>query len=84
MRITVGAPVIAFQLPCGLGAELYHLPAPGLLLDAADSASTLCGLSGLVYVYAGPLRRRRMCSVCRDAAPGALQLDGSYDARRAA
>lgn len=88
MRIELGAPIILFTLPGGLGDDVYHLPAETAALPGwhgrpqrrryADldmpptEWPTLCGLQGIVYAYNGTMRQRHMCGVCRPAAPGTL------------
>jgi hypothetical protein len=87
VRVVVGAPIVLVSLPGGLGDSLYHLPAQRLRaprwrlrsVTTSESWETLCRLSGLVYALNGPVRERRLCSVCRAAAPAAeLRIDGSY------
>lgn len=93
MRIEISAPVVIADLPGGLGADLYHLPASTRTIAAGartsqrtladgihdDDWPTVCSLDGLVYAYNGPIRRRRMCGVCRQHAPDELlTADGDY------
>lgn len=76
MIIEVGAPVVLVE---GVD-ELWHLPPT--LTGRPLKAFALCGLQGVVYAYDGPVRRRRLCSVCRTRRPDAfLTLDGDYVAR---
>ncbi|RDI73286.1 hypothetical protein Gocc_2886 [Gaiella occulta] len=55
MRVEVGAPVVVVA---GVDA-LWHIP------TASDGATALCGLAGDEFVFAGVIRRRRLCGVCR-------------------
>lgn len=90
MRIEERAPIVLVDLPGGLGADVFHLPAArlrrggrsfvlGELVDV-DVWPALCGLEGPVYRFVGLVRRgRRLCAVCRSRLPaGLLTLEGVY------
>lgn len=77
MRIEVGGPIVVEIRDEVAYTDVIHLPAEervyrgGRWRRRLDSYAwiplewrALCGLSGYVYVYNGPLRRRRFCLVC--------------------
>jgi hypothetical protein len=62
-KLEDGAPVVVDDGP---GAGELHLPLAGE--TSRFRARTFCGLKGHIFVFAGALRRRRLCAVCGERA----------------
>jgi hypothetical protein len=76
VRLELGAEVVLVD-----GVDvLYHLPARQKIRDF--TMPTLCGLAGTTFRYAGIVRERRACAICRSKAPREIRAREPMDVPR--